>query len=94
MFLASVRLSRYNFIIMKYYSRIERKNRMTKKRIIGFLYSIAFLVSLVFTQQVSALGTAPATGDQSHLKLWIGIFAACGVLLIVYLILNKKNRRG
>ena len=67
---------------------------MTKKRIIGFLYSIAFLVSLVFAEQVSALGTAPATGDQSHLKLWIGIFAVCGVLLIVYLILNKKNRRG
>lgn len=67
---------------------------MTKKRIIGFLYSIAFLVSLVFAQQVSALGISPATGDQSHLKLWIGIFAVCGVLLIVYLILNKKNRRG
>ena len=69
---------------------------MFRQRLCRFLVSAGVLSAVLsaMTLSASALGSAPVTGDQSHLKLWIGLFIGFGVLLVLYLIFGKKNRRG
>lgn len=68
---------------------------MKKLRIIDTLLIVLEIMSTIsfVTQKVQAAGNFPETGDSSNIYLYVGIFAASVIAILVLLLLNRRKNK-
>lgn len=68
---------------------------MKKIQIVDTLLMLFEIITTVvlISQKVSAAGNFPETGDSSNIYLYVGIFAASIVAILVLLILNRRKNK-
>ncbi|MBR2700798.1 MAG: LPXTG cell wall anchor domain-containing protein [Erysipelotrichaceae bacterium] len=68
---------------------------MKKLRIMDTLLMLLEVITTFsfVTQKVQAAGNFPETGDSSNIFLYVGIFAASVIAILVLLILNRRKNK-